>query len=546
MCGAIGELDTGTIIAEYFSPQASDQERLSDLDEVHHLSDYPRTLEALQARRHSVTQVSQADADAAAIENLLEYGGKSSLRVPLTAASQTLGYIVLWDSRVERTWTDSEIRVCQTLANQAAVALENVQLYETTQRRTTEQAALLEASRAISSTLDLPTMLQRLAEQMGRAIDATSTYICEWNPRTGLATVLADYYSLYASAEERISDGGQSYHPARDMGLSARWLASSEAKITHVDDPGEPEFRRQHLRQYGAQSVLTVPLVAKDIIFGYAELWEGRRHREFTTDEISLCHSMAQQAAMAFENSRLFEAERRQLRLAHTLQAVGALLTAGMSLDEVFNYIFDLLAHVVRYDSVSIQLLSEGQILFAAGRGFTDMRRAHKIIRESLVPSIEERWGEPHQRVIVISDTEHDPNWYALPGSESIRSWVGAALRVKGRLLGILNVNNFTPDAYNEATGETVAAFANQAAIAIENAQLHDAVRRYAEELEGRVADRTLELERERKRTSAILDAAGEGIIFTNLKGRIEYMNAAMERLTGFTAEETLEQNSRL
>ena len=300
------------------------------------------------------------------------------------------------------------------------------------------------------------------------------------------------------------------------------------------------------MRQYGAQSILTVPLVAKDIIFGYAELWESRRRREFTADEISLCHSMAQQAAMAFENARLFEAERKQLRLAQTLQAVGALLTADMSLDEVFDYIFDLLAHVVRYDSVSIQLLSDNQILFAAGRGFSDVRRAHEIIRESLLPSIEERWGQPHQRVMVISDTEHDPRWYALPGSEPIRSWVGAALRVKGRLLGILNVDSFTPNAYNEATGETVAAFANQAAIAIENAQLHDAVRRHAEELEGRVADRTLELERERKRTAAILDAAGEGIMFTNLKGTIEYVNAAMERLTGFTADETLGQNPRL
>ncbi len=538
--------DTGAVIAEYFSPQASAQERLSDLDEVHRLSDYPRTLEALQAQRHSVTQVSQPDADPAAIKNLLEYGGKSSLRVPLTAASQSLGYIVLWDSRVERTWTDSEVRVCQTLANQAAVALENVQLYETTQRRTIEQAALLEASRAISSTLDLPTMLQRLAEQICRAIDATSAYICEWNPGTDLATVLADYYSPDASVEERVTDLGQSYYPARDMGLSAKWMAGLEAIIAHVDDPDVPELHRQHMRQYGARSVLTVPLVAKDIVFGYAELWESRRHREFTTDEISLCHSIAQQAAMAFENARLFEAERRQLRLAHTLQAVGALLTAGMSLDEVFSYIFDLLARVVHYDSVSIQLLSEGQILFAAGRGFTDMRRAHEIIRESLLPSIEERWGEPHQRVMVISDTEHDPRWHTLPGSESVRSWVGAALRVKGRLLGILNVDSLTPHAYNEATGETVAAFANQAAIAIENAQLHDAVRRYAEELEGRVADRTLELERERKRTSAILDAAGEGIMFTNLKGSIEYMNAAMERLTGFTAEETLEQNARL
>ena len=57
-----------------------------------------------------------------------------------------------------------------------------------------------------------------------------------------------------------------------------------------------------------------------------------------------------------------------------------------MSLNEVFEYIFDLLARVVRYDSVSIQLLGEDQILFAAGRGFSDLRRAHKIIRESLLP----------------------------------------------------------------------------------------------------------------------------------------------------------------
>ncbi len=540
------EHDTGTVISEYFSPQTSAQERLSDMGEVHRLSDYPLTLAALRDQRHSITRLSQLDADPTAIENLRRYGGKSSLRIPLSTASQILGYVVMWDSRVERTWTDSEIRVCQTLANQAAVAFENVQLYETTQRRTLEQAALLEASRAISSTLDLPTMLQRLAEQMGRAIDVTSAYICEWNPRTEVATVLADYYGPQAATAERVSDVGHSYHLVYDLGLPAGWLSSSEAKLEHVDDPVTPELRRQHMRQYRAQSILTVPLAARDVIFGYVELWESRRRREFTADEISLCHNMALQAAMAFENARLFEAERKQLRLSQTLQAVGALLTAGMNLDEVFNYIFDLLAHVVHYDSVSIQLLGDNQILFVAGRGFSDTRRTHEIIRETLLPSMEERWGQPHQRVMVIRDTAHDPRWYPLPGSEHIRSWVGAALRVKGRLLGVLNVDSLTPNAYSEATGETVGAFANQAAIAIENAQLHEAVRRHAEELEGRVADRTLELERERKRTAAILDAAGEGIMFTNLKGNIEYVNAAMEHLTGFTAEETLGQNPRL
>jgi PAS domain S-box-containing protein len=540
------ERDTGTIMAEYFGPQASAQERLSDLGEAHRLSAYPRTLAALRVQRHSITRLNQADADPAAVDNLRRYGGKSSLRIPLSTASQTLGYVVVWDSRSERVWTDSEIRVCQTLANQAAVALENVQLYETTQRRTIEQGALLEASRAISSTLDLPTMLQRLAEQMGHAIDATSTHIYDWDAHTTRATALAEYYGPAAAAEERISDLGQSYDLVRGMGLSATWLASSAATIAHLADPDLPELRRQHMARYGAQSILTVPLIAKDVSFGFAELWESRGRREFTADEISLCHSIAQQAAMAVENARLFEAERKQLRLAQTLQAVGALLTASMSLDEVFNYIFDLLAHVVHYDSVSIQLASDDQLLFAAGRGITDVRRAYGIIHGPPLPTIEEYWGQPHQRVMVISDTLQDARWYAPSGSESIRAWVGAALRVKGRLLGILNVASVTPNAYNEATGETVAAFANQAAIAIENAQLHDSVRRHAEELEGRVAERTLELERERKRTAAILDAAGEGIMFTNLKGAIEYVNAAMERLTGFTAGESLGQNPRL
>ena len=121
------ERDTGTIIAEYFSPQANAQERQSDMGEVHRLSDYPGTLAGLRGKQYAITQLSQTDADPAALEDLRQYGGQSSLRVPLNAVSQTLGYIVIWDSRNEHNWTDSEVRVCQTLANQAAVALENAQ-----------------------------------------------------------------------------------------------------------------------------------------------------------------------------------------------------------------------------------------------------------------------------------------------------------------------------------------------------------------------------------------------------------------------------------
>ena len=118
---------------------------------------------------------------------------QSNIGAPIRAKGRTLGVLSV-DSMTPDFYTQEYAERLLALAGQAAIAIENAQLYEAAQRRTAEQAALLEASHAISSTLDLPTMLQRLAEQMGRAIDATSIYICDWNAATGLATVLAEYY----------------------------------------------------------------------------------------------------------------------------------------------------------------------------------------------------------------------------------------------------------------------------------------------------------------------------------------------------------------
>jgi PAS domain S-box-containing protein len=534
------------MLAEYFSPGANELERVSDLGATYRMDDLPETLAALRRGQAAITVIDDPQAEPVAVKQLRTYGGQSSLRVPMNVAGTVRAYAVIWDSRTPRHWTEAEVQLCQTLANQAAVALENVRLLEETRQGLKEQSALLAASTAVSSSLDLMTVLKRLAEQMGRALDATSVYVCEWNQAANTSTVVVEYYAPAASEQERISDLGVTYNLATDYGIDPLWQQAGRSQVIHVDDPGLPPNRAAHLRQYGCWSVLTVGLTARANVFGFIELWESRQRRTFTPDEIALCQAIAQQAAIAFENARLFEAERKQLRLAQTLQAVGALLTAQMSLNEVFDYIFDLLARVVAYDSVSVQLVDDDRLALAAGRGFPNTALAGEIIRSVSRQTLEERWGAAHLRVITLPDTSADPRWIVYPGSEYIRSWIGAALRVKGRLLGILNVDSATPGAYTEELGETVAAFANQAAIAIENAQLHEAVRRHADELEERVIERTVELEHERKRTTAILDTAGEGIIFTDASGTVEYINQAMERLTGYTAGEALRQNPRL
>jgi len=464
---------------------------------------------------------------------------ESYLGAPIRSQRQVVGFLNL-DSGTPQFYTPDHARSLQAFADQAAVAIENARLFQATQRHLEEQIALVEASRAMSASLDLPVVLQRLAEQMCRALNATSTYISYWNQDDNSTTTVAEYYSEAATEKERAPD------PVTvDYDDDTLFLKTGETLMRHVDDPMTPPSTRDHLQAFGAYSLLATPLTAKGSTYGYISIWESRHRREFTPDEIKLAQAIAQQAAIAFDNARLFDAERRQLVLARTLQAMGALLTAEMNLDDVLERVFDLLAEVVHFDSVSIELLDQqDQCYLAAQRGYPDPERARYVTRHETGPTVRQRWV--HDSVNVVADTLTDPRWLNIPEFDFIRSRVGVWLRVRGHTLGMLNVDSRTPNAYDPAAVNTITAFAHQAAVAIENAQLTAAIREQAAQLSVRVAERTAELERERRRLQAILDAAGEGILFTDTQGVIEYVNPAMERLTGYTRSEVLGQTASL
>ncbi|MBI5564828.1 MAG: GAF domain-containing protein [Chloroflexi bacterium] len=464
---------------------------------------------------------------------------ESYLGAPIRSQGQVVGFLNL-DSGTPQFYTPDHARSLQAFADQAAVAIENARLFQATQRHLKEQIALVEASRAMSASLDLPVVLQRLVEQMCRALNATSAYIAYWNQADNSTTTVAEYYSEAASEAERAPD------PVTvDYEDDISFLVTGETLVRHVDEPLTPVSTRDHMRCFGARSLLATPLTAKGSTYGYVSIWESRHRREFTPDEIKLAQAIAQQAAIAFDNARLFDAERRQLVLAHTLQAMGALLTAEMSQDAVLERVFDLLAEVVHYNSVALELLDEDdQFYLAAQRGYPDPDRARYSTRYETGPTVRQRWQ--HESVFVVADTATDPRWLKLPDFEFIRSRVGVWLRVRNHTLGLLNVDSRTPNTYDAQAVETITAFAHQAAVAIENARLTAAIRAQAAQLSARVDERTAELEGERRRMQAILDAAGEGILFTDTDGVIEYVNPAMERLTGYTRSEVLGQTARL
>lgn len=192
------------------------------------------------------------------------------------------------------------------------LAQQNAALYTESQKRLIEQTALLRATTAISSSLDLPTVLTSIAEQIGLAVDATSAYICSYDPDTKSSEVMAEYFSPYASAAERVSDMGVIYYLPRDFPKTFEFLQSGKpTQFQHLVDLELYEAEKNHLQQFGALTALIIRLQVGPQLIGYVALWESRERRQFTPDEISLCQGIAQQAAIVIQNARLLEQARQ-------------------------------------------------------------------------------------------------------------------------------------------------------------------------------------------------------------------------------------------
>ncbi|MEJ2747958.1 MAG: GAF domain-containing protein, partial [Anaerolineae bacterium] len=333
-----------------------------------------------------------------------------------------------------------------------------------------------ELARIISATQSHREILRQSLQQLKRVLDfdSASIYLLPWRGQNEFVAGIGytDEAATTQEAEALLTDSP-----------IIRRIVETQAPILS----GDVRTLEGWIWVKGAEHVCSfmgVPLVTNQQAIGVLML-DNSCCNQYSQDDLGIVVPLAQLIAVSVEKARLFEEAQHQLLLANTLQQVGALLTTSLSLEEVYELIFDLLAQVVSYESVTIQVLAaDGQTLeMAAARGFPDVEQTAVFV--SSLSHFTLAKFEHDRRWQVIYDTGKYPLWRALPGEMApIRSWIGAKLLVKDRLIGILNVDHSQANHFNEVDGETVAAFANQAAVAIENARLYEETRWRASKLE--------------------------------------------------------------
>ncbi len=188
-------------------------------------------------------------------------------------------------------------------------------------------------------------------------------------------------------------------------------------------------------------------------------------------------------------------AEREQRQLAEALRDTAASLTSTLNLTSVLNNILDNVDRVVPHDASTI-LLSDGDEAYVAhSQGHTaEFQKVSRDIRYRVSETFNLHQMLRTKTPVVVADTSIDPHWVRTPDIAWIQSSVAAPIMHHGQVIGFLTLDSHTRGFFTHRHAEQLLSFANQAAVAIENARLYEQVQQHSAHLEQRVAERTADL----------------------------------------------------
>lgn len=275
-----------------------------------------------------------------------------------------------------------------------------------------------------------------------------------------------------------------------------------------------------------------LPLVSGTEVVGVLVLAFGARSaRRFGDAELAVLRDVAELVSLAVENARLHSAERAAREQAERLRTATQALTATMDLQEVLDRILRELRVVVDYDSASVQELTNQQLVIIGGHGFPNLEQLLGI-RFSVEADNPNREVFRTRAPVILADAPmRYPAFASLPHHQAaIRSFLGVPLLFGDELIGMLTLDKRQPGFYTSEDAGVAAAFAAQAAIAIQNARLYSSAQ---EELaERKRAQREEAQLRTALQHSALewaltFDAIDAPILILDLQGRIARSNRA-------------------
>jgi len=420
-----------------------------------------------------------------------EEGLRSVAIVPLCSQRMALGTLFA-ATRGYREFTDQDIQLLTSIGHQIGVAIGNARLFQAEQRRAEQFRVIGEVGSRITSIL----AVNELLNQMARLIQQTFDYY-----HVGIGLVVGDEVIYRVGAGTLWDDPRFQFEPARlkvgAEGITG-WVAATGKPLLVPDVSQEPRY--VWMQGSETRSELTVPIKAKGEIIGVLDV-QSDRLNAFDESDLVVLQSLANQAAVAIENARLFAERERRLDEMAVLNEVGQAISStlppsfphppnfggpggrggeegGDLLDLIYHQVGRVMdatnLYIAFYDRdedwVSFPLYVEGgQVRRHAGG-----RKAGQGLTEHIIRT--------RQPLLLPDDVAGRMQQLGIEAiGAPARSWLGVPMIAGDEVLGVIAVQSHTTEnVYDEGHLNLLPTIAAQAAIAIENARLYEQARQLA------------------------------------------------------------------
>lgn len=376
---------------------------------------------------------------------------------------------------------------------------------EQEQRKLAE--ALHDITLALNATLRFDELLDRILTNVGRVV-----------PHDTADIMLIDADLLQIVGSRGYLEFGQ----PSVLGMEFRW--DELPNLGHIAATGRPvaiPYTRANPHWVDipetswVESYVGAPIYNKDELVGFLNLASAAPHF-FNDGHAQRLLSFANQVGLAIGNARLLEAERKQRDLAETMREATTALVSALELPEVLENILTYLEQLLSYHSACVFLLEQDKLRVVAGRGLV---APQQVIGQSFPMEDDQIFSELQrtQRPIYIADVRNDPRFLNWGGIDDVRGWMVVPLISRAHVIGCLTLDSRQVGAYGETEAALAQTFANQAAIAIQNASLYETIRQ--------------QKAAEHRRLESLVAHLPNGVILLDSEQRLTLANQAARQL---------------
>ncbi len=404
--------------------------------------------------------------------NFLECEIRSTASVTIRTAKKAFGCIDL-ASKEPDFWSKRDFAFIEIIGQQLGVMAERLEDYEASLENSRLMARLAELSGLLNRPLGLAEVIATIGKGVLDLTGAPRAAMLERQPDGDFA-ILWQQNLPRRLARSLIS---------RSRADRSFFLPENPVTYHLPDVAALPEEKAEwwQLAGAGIRSYSSWPLYfegqASALVVAFYD-----RPTAYSQLQAEVLDAFSRQAAIALRNARLLDSEREQRLLAEALRDVASALTSTLDLNEVIERILTNINRVVEHDAANVMLLEGEMLHIVRSRG------------ASLIGLQLSEWREPLKtfkileqvaqtgRGLAVPDTEQEPLWVKRPESAWIRSYATAPIRSRGRVVGFVNVSSRQPGFFTAAHAAMLQAFADQASIALENANQFQSTRAVAAE----------------------------------------------------------------